>query len=480
MRPILFASGLPSAVRATEFLPTDRGETTSMSQPAAAPPAISNRHPRGFWFFFWGELAERCSYYGMNAILLLYMTDTLKFAKPDASFFLNLFIAGCYFAPLLGGFIADRFLGKYWTIVLFSVPYVIGNALMVVPSVYTLAGALVILALGSGVIKPNISTLMGMTYDQQRPGQDLLRSQAFTWFYWAINIGSLISMTGMPLLRDQVGPNLAFLLPTILMATALLIFALGKRYYAVETLTHPEKTPEERAAQWKAVGRLLGIFVLITVFWAIFKQYASTWVEFTRDRVDTRLAFDILGWKFDRTFAPDQFQFLNALFVLTLLPLSTVVFAWLQRRGTSMRPTDKMQLGFAFTFIVPVLFVLADQTAGAGKANLIWIVGIFFCITVAEVLISPVGLELAFIAAPKSIKSFITACFLLTVGIASLINAVVTPWYTRTDSSGERLIAPTTYFTAHAVVVAVAFVAFFFIARPFNRALAGKQQTEAH
>lgn len=456
------------------------------SAPAAPTPALG--HPTGFWFFFWGELAERCSYYGMNAILLLYMTDTLKFAKPDASYWLNLFIAGCYFAPLVGGFIADRFLGKYWTIVLFSAPYVLGNALMLIPSTYALFGALVILALGSGVIKPNISTLMGLTYDQQRPGQDLLRSQAFSWFYWAINVGALISQTSMPLLRDHYGANQAFLLPTILMAAALVIFGLGRRHYAVETLTHPEPTPEERTERWHAVRRLLGVFLVVTVFWVVFKQYPSVWVEFTRDRVDTHVVLDV-GLKdeagkpkplLDRQFAPDQFQALNAFFILTLLPTSVLIFSWLEKRGIRFRPTDKMQLGFAFVLATPLLFILADWSAGTGKAHLAWLVAIFFCITVAEVLISPVGLELAFIAAPKSIKSFITACFLLTVGFAGLINSYVAPLYTRTVPGGtERSFTPTQFFAGIAIASALAFVAFLFVARPFNRALATKAPGEA-
>src|SRR5262249_9533591 len=156
-------------------------------------------------------------------------------AKDNASRWVNYYIAATYLTPLLGGYIADRFFGKYWTIVGFAVPYVIGNALLVVqldpqdvirlesgfaiPPVLLLV-SLVILAFGSGVIKPNISTFMGMTYDQQKPGQDALRSAAFTMFYWAINIGSAISQSAMPRIRDFYGPNIAFLLPTVLMAIA--------------------------------------------------------------------------------------------------------------------------------------------------------------------------------------------------------------------------------------------------------------------
>src|SRR5947209_13532186 len=87
-------------------------------------------HPIGFWFFFWGEFAERCSYYGMRAILARYMADQLALGQDNSAAYVSYFIAACYFLPLLGGWVADRFFGKYWTIVGFSLPYIIGQLLI--------------------------------------------------------------------------------------------------------------------------------------------------------------------------------------------------------------------------------------------------------------------------------------------------------------------------------------------------------------
>src|SRR2546429_5837254 len=125
----------------------------------------------------------------MRAILLIYLTRTLHFSDTKATPIYSAFKMACYFLPLVGGYIADRWLGRYWTIVGFSVPYVIGQFLIGVPDQIALFVALALLAGGSGVIKPNISTLMGQTYDQKRPGQETLRSAAFLWFYLSINIG---------------------------------------------------------------------------------------------------------------------------------------------------------------------------------------------------------------------------------------------------------------------------------------------------
>ena len=142
-------------------------------------------HPLGFWFFFWGEFAERCCYYGMRAVLLLYMIQILKFEDSAANRVISYFLAACYLLPLVGGYVADHFLGKYRTIVYFAIPYIFGQALLGIASLHNetcLYFSLGLLAMGSGVIKPNISTLMGLTYDQRRPGQTKLRSDAFALY----------------------------------------------------------------------------------------------------------------------------------------------------------------------------------------------------------------------------------------------------------------------------------------------------------
>src|SRR4051794_40786601 len=255
----------------------DNPPTAGPTQGSAATPTS---HPPAIWFFFWGEFAERSSYYGMRAILFLYMTQVLLYADTEAAPLYMWFKQACYFLPLLGGYIADRWLGRYWTIVGFSVPYVAGHFILGIPSPIAMLIALALLAGGSGVIKPNISSLLGQTYDQKRPGQERLRTSAFLWFYLAINVGALISQLAMPEIRERyimahltpealakaqklieegkgeeilqlaspevVGRayQIAFAFPTALMALSLAVFAAGKRTYAVENLGKQELTPE--------------------------------------------------------------------------------------------------------------------------------------------------------------------------------------------------------------------------------------------
>src|SRR5262245_48858659 len=194
----------------------------------------------------------------MRAILSLYMTEQLGLSEANGATFMALFIAGCYFLPLLGGYLADNFFGKYWTIVGFSLPYILGHFVLGIENVPAMFIALVLLAMGSGAIKPNISTLMGLTYDQERPGQEQLRSSAFAWFSMAINIGAVISQFAMPIIRDNYTYSVAFMFPAALMVVAFLIFAAGKPFYAKEVIVRKRSTPEERALKLKVLGRVSG------------------------------------------------------------------------------------------------------------------------------------------------------------------------------------------------------------------------------
>lgn len=546
-------------------------------------------HPTGFWFFFWGEFAERCSYYGMRAILAKYMAEQLGLGEANAATYMSFFIAACYFLPLLGGWIADNFFGKYWTIVGFCVPYIAGHFILGVEDFTYMLVALTLLAMGSGVIKPNISTLMGLTYDQQRPGKTQLRSDAFAIFYFSINVGAALSQFALPPLRSAYGYAIAFAFPALLMVISFVIFALGKPYYAVETISRKKLTPEERAAQWTVLGRIVGLFALVMFFWAIFDQSASTWIFFA----NACMNLTMFGVEVD----PDQIQGFNPVFILIFLPLVTIGVRGLINRGWNIRPTDKMMAGFILTAVCMSIMALAAALAGQAdlrpalvtqasvkpgeeappltlsfatsekkvsitgdlrisvvgantvaisgkKATLVngekttefgaedklkltaaeeiilhpengeftalggplklvytakekdpltliegekptitgkdldvttrwfvspknqvsvwWQVFAYLIITIAEILISVTGLELAYTLAPPSMTGFVTACWLATVGFANLvINAPVTRLYTT--------MQPMLYFAMLAAVIIAVSIAFHFVARQFNQ-----------
>jgi len=328
-------------------------------QPEAAQRSNLFDHPIGFWFFFWGEFAERSCYYGMRAILLLYMIQILGFEDGNASKVIAYFIAGCYLLPLIGGYVADNFIGKYRTIVYFSVPYIFGQAILAVAALHNetcLFLSLGLLAMGSGVIKPNISTLMGQTYDQRRPGLTKLRSDAFAMFYGAINIGAAISSFGVPAIRNYFGGDsrayaIAFLLPTALMIMAFIVFAAGKPFYAVEKISRVHPTPDQRRERLAVLSRLFGLFLVVAVFWSIFDQSVSTWTLFARDHLHLEL--------FGLPLSPDQLQTVNPILIVLLLPPITMLWHFLARIGLDLKPTSKMLVGFVLTAITMAIVAWA-------------------------------------------------------------------------------------------------------------------------
>jgi POT family proton-dependent oligopeptide transporter len=462
-------------------------------------------HPRGFYFIFWGEFAERFSYYGMRAILFLYLTQGLMFPDNEAGPIYSAFKMSCYFLPLLGGFLADRYFGKYWTIVGFSIPYVIGQFVLGIPNQIALVFALALLAGGSGVIKPNISTLMGLTYDQKRPGQNSLRTAAFQWFYFSINVGAVLSTFFLPAIRDRLADSYlaghqfreeirksaggteatvfhatvdgvekeiskdeadrlklearryayprAFQVPAWLMVAALLAFAAGKKQYAREKIERIEITEEQRRQRWATLKQLFGFFLLVICFWIPYEYNDTLWVAFSRDYIDRHIPFT------DSVVAPDQLQFLNPLFVLILIP----IFNSLTRRYDSMArflsAYRKILLGFLLTALAAGVVSMAGflVQGTAEKLSIWWMAAAYIILTVGEVLLYGTGLELAYTAAPTNIKSFITACFLVTNALANFANIGFTSLYggSLVDPVEKRGALPPGQFFAMGAVIAL-------------------------
>lgn len=432
-------------------------------------------HPPGFWFIFWGELAERCSFYGMMSILARFISeaivdgDTRGLGDGAGNAWVSYFKAASYLLPLLGGFLADQFFGKYRIIVIFSIPYILGHVIMTQETYWWTIVALGLLAMGSGVIKPNISTLMGLTYDQQRPGNEQLRSMAFGMFYMAINVGAAVSYALIPWIRTNWGYSIAFLCPAILMAVSFAIFAVGKPFYAEEIIKRKVSTPEETREKLNLLLRVSGLFLVVSFFWAVFDQSHTTWVFFARDFMNLEL--------FGLELSPEQFGVVNPILIVILVPTLQLMWNQLERRfGIHVRPTDKMLIGFILTMITMSIMALAGFLCGpyqdpgdggkriveaSSKVSIGWEVLAFFFLTAAEVLISVTGLELAFTVAPQSLKSFVTAIWLFTVALGnSFINVPVGYLYPK--------LPPGQYFALLAGMMLAIIVVFMFVARRFN------------
>jgi POT family proton-dependent oligopeptide transporter len=416
----------------------------------------SNRHPKGFWFVFWGELAERASFYGMKALLVLYMIDKLGYTDANSSTVASFFTAACYLLPIAGGYIADRWLGKFRTIIYFAIPYIIGHIILgSFTSEVGLYIALALLAGGSGSIKPNISTLMGRMYEEQ--GKSHLLSQAFSWFYMAINIGAASTMTTLPFIRDHYGYSVAFMAPTIMMALSLGVFYLGKKHYPKEDLRRlaiTVRTPQQRHEQRATLVRLSRLFLFIVFFWSIFDQSYSTWTLFARDYL-------VLDTWFGRI-PPDAIQGLNPILIVIMSPF--FAWLWMKTDRNKVRPLSsprKMLIGFILVLLCMALMTVAGFLATSSKVSILWEVGAYVLITAAELCISAIGLQLAFEEAPEHMKSMITGVWLCTVFLGDILAGLFSRLYTQTT--------PGDFFGMMTVMIAIVTVAFYQVGKRFER-----------
>ncbi|PJA26707.1 MAG: hypothetical protein CO189_09785 [candidate division Zixibacteria bacterium CG_4_9_14_3_um_filter_46_8] len=415
-----------------------------------------NRHPRGFWFVFWGELAERASFYGMKALLVMYMIDSLGYSDANSATIASFFTAACYILPILGGYVADHWLGKFRTIIYFAIPYIMGHIVLgTFSGEVGLYVALALLAGGSGSIKPNISTLMGLMY--QKEGKEHLLTQAFSWFYMAINIGAASTVTTLPFVRDRFGYSAAFMAPTIMMIVSLGIFFLGKKHYPMEEIRRDNlkvKSFQQRRDERIALVRLSGLFLLIVFFWSIFDQSYSTWTLFARDYMVLET--------FVGRIPPDAIQGLNPILIVLMSPL----FAWLWSKtdrsvAHKLSSPKKMLLGFFLVILCMGVMTSAGYYAASEKVSILWEVAAYLLITAAELCISVIGLQLAFEEAPDSMKSMITGFWLFTVFLGDILAGWFSRIYTQTT--------PGNFFGIMTILILIVTLVFYPVSKRFER-----------
>lgn len=415
-----------------------------------------SRFPPSIKFLAWNEAAERFSYYGMSSILVLHMVRNLGFQENEAVAAYQIFTAGVYLMPLLGALIADRFWGRYHTILWLSLGYVAGHAVLAVwESAWGLLVGLSLIALGAGGIKPNASAFAG---DQIPPEDGGLLSRLYDLWYWMINLGSTAATLVIPLLLDRVSPRVAFGVPGVAMAVSLVVFWVGRRRYV-----HLPPARAARAAARAAgvdagvapaggtartVLRIVAVFAPISAFWALFFQYGSSWTL----QAD-KMGREVLGFRI----AAGQVQTLDALLVLTLIPIFAVyLFPALERRGVRVTPLRKMTVGM---FVMVLSFVAAAGVQWALEAghapHVAWQVPQYLFLAVGEVLVSVTALEFAYSQAPAHLKSVVMGLWFLTIWAGTFLTAVVA-WLNRFHGVA--------YFAFFAALMLAAAVVFAFVA----------------
>lgn len=418
----------------------------------ASIPEETSGLPRGIKYIIGNEAAERFSFYGMRTILVVFMTKYLHLmvdgqvgtpmngAKADETF--HLFVSATYIFPILGSLLADIFIGKYRTILWLSIVYCLGHlalALMggpgMTPASWLYAG-LIMIAVGSGGIKPCVSAHVG---DQFGKKNSHMMTRVYQWFYFAINFGSVASTALTPLLLDWYGPHVAFGLPGILMALATLLFWMGRNVFIhvpaagmrffTETFSRDGIT---------ALLKLSLIYAFVAVFWAVFDQTGSSWVR-QAGNMDLRfLPFSFLPqWMQDWQFLPSQVQVVNPLFVLILIPLFQLVVYPAVNKVFLLTPLRKITIGFFLTAGSFVFLAVAQGMIDTGtRASVWWQLWAYVALTAGEVMISITGLEFSYTQAPKTMKSVVMAFWLASVSLGNYCTSAVNS-YIQTPSIND-------------------------------------------
>src|SRR5882724_5282024 len=265
--------------------------------------------PPGIPYIVANEFAERFCYYGINAVLAIYMTQFLRFGDAEATTWQSLFKSGAYFFPLVGAIVSDVFWGKFRTIMTFSISYCAGcTILALVPGQTGLLLGLALVAFGTGGIKPCVSTNVG---DQFTNKNQHLIERAFSYFYISINAGSSISIFFCPVLLQNYGPKLAFGMPAAMMFIATVAFWLGRKRFAVVPPAGKAWLKDVFSSQGlKIIGSLLVIYFFVAFFWALWEQSnGQTWtLQAQSSLMDKNLGFGL-------HILPAQVTVVNALFI---------------------------------------------------------------------------------------------------------------------------------------------------------------------
>src|SRR5574341_1338864 len=386
-------------------------------------------HPRGLSTLFFTEMWERFSYYGMRALLILYMTAAvsaggLGFDTARAAAIYGWYTFSVYALAIPGGWLADRFLGQYNTVLLGGIVIALGQfSLALTPLPFFFTG-LSLIAVGTGLLKPNISTMVGSLYETE----DARRDAGFSLFYMGINLGAMIAPLIVGTLGQRVDWHIGFAVGGVGMTLGLIQYVLGKprlmpalrrldaRASAAGTTT--SVAGGFSAEEWKRIAAIGVFFVFSTLFWGAFEQAGSS-LNLFADR-HTRLS--VFGWSFPSTW----FQSLNSLFIIAFAPM--FAWAWIALAKRSREPSSPAKFGWGLLLVGLGFLLLVPAASLAQGGTLVspaWLVGVYLLHTYGELCLSPVGLSLVTKLAPQRIVGLMMGVWFLSIASGNKVGGWV-------------------------------------------------------
>ena len=394
-------------------------------------------HPRGLFLLFGTELWERFSYYAMRAILVLYLTDTtmnggLGWSTKDALYLYGIYTGLVYITPLIGGYLADNYLGQRRSILIGGALMAIGQFTLAMPadalglgSIHTFYLGLALLICGNGLFKPNISTMVGDLYNEG----DNRRDGAFTIFYMGINLGALLAGVVSGSVTNEFGWKAGFVAAGIGMLVSLVMqmtmaqswlgdigrVPAAKRDLAIKKSAKKEPLTKEEVDRIKVI-LVMSLFTI--VFWAGFEQAGGLMNIYTQQYTDRMIGgFEVpAAW----------FQSLNPFFIITLAPVLAILWVKLGKR----EPNSPMKFALAMFFLALGFLCMVGAVMEQGgdtavKTSMLWLVGAFFFHTLGELCLSPIGLSLVTKLAPLRLASLMMGAWFGCNAIANYVAGYV-------------------------------------------------------
>jgi POT family proton-dependent oligopeptide transporter len=428
-------------------------------------PLASAKMPPGIPYIVGNEAAERFSFYGMSAILTVFMVDHLMgrdglpdhMSKGDANYYFHSFVAAVYFFPVIGALVSDGLLGKYRTILSFSAIYCLGHlALALDETRVGLFTGLALIAFGAGGIKPCVSAHVG---DQFGKTNQHLLAKVFGWFYFSINLGAFISQLLIPELLDRFGPHVAFGVPGILMLLATIVFWLGRNKF-VHVPPGGMKFVREAFGRdgRRTIASLLVIYVFVAVFYALYYQAGSEWVLQAKVMDRQWLGIEWL---------PAQIQAVNGVLILLFIPLFSYIVYPAIDKVFPLTPLRKIAIGLFVTSLAFVVSAWIESQLAAGlKPNIAWQVLAFAILTAAEVLVSVTCLEFSYTQAPRAMKSVVMAMYLLSITAGNEFTALI--HFLNKNGDGTDKLVGADYYWFYVGLMTAAAIVFIFVARRYR------------
>ena len=421
-------------------------------------PLPSKKMPAGIPYILTNEASERFAFYGSRCIIVFFMTHLLvntrgqlaPMTAEQSKTWFHLFVSAVYFMPLLGALISDIWLGKYRTILYFSILYCFGTlALAVNHTRFGLGAGLVLIAIGSGIIKPCVTANVG---DQFGKINKHLIAKMYNWFYFAVNLGAFISSLLIPELLDRYGPTVAFGVPCTFMILATIAFWLGRNKFVHIPRGGIEFVKECFSGEGvRAIGKLCIIFVFVAPFWALFDQMDSAWMLQAE-----KMNRNWLGHQW----LPTQIVAFNPLLILILIPFFSYVIYPAIDKIFPLTALRKIGLGLFLAASPFALSALIEKRIVAGGTPSIgWMVLGYVLLTSAEVMVSITCHAFSYTQAPKKMKSFIMAVFFLSISLGNAFTAAVNVFIQNEDGT-SKLPGPSYFwfFTIVMLVTAVLFI----------------------